>query len=298
MSLDDVPGETKFSYRPWNVRDLSQIIEKMRRVITRRGWKTLYLENHDQPRSVSRFCDDSDEHRLAGTKLLCIMQTTLTGTLYVYQGEELGMRNVPASWPAEEYKDIESVNYWKYITHKYPEGAPERERARLFMRRKAATTPAPPCSGIPRRPTPASVPDVKPWMRVNDDYPEFNAEVQRRPEPATDACNNVSPYRFWQRALQIRKEHVELFFYGEFDVIKNTHPNVFAFKRKGGDEVSVTILNFSGGEAEFKFPDGFVIHTWLLGSYDAESTKKAKKGTIILKPWEGLLGVGRWDAQQ
>ncbi|PKS12446.1 hypothetical protein jhhlp_000652 [Lomentospora prolificans] len=297
MSLDDVPGETKFSYRPWNVRDLSQIIEKMRRVITRRGWKTLYLENHDQPRSVSRFCDDSDEHRLAGTKLLCIMQTTLTGTLYVYQGEELGMRNIPASWGPEEYKDIESVNYWKYITSKYPPEAPERERARLFMRRKARDNSRTPMQWDTSPNAGFCAPDVKPWMRVNDDYPEFNAETQRKVGPASSACKNVSPYRFWQRALKIRKEHVDLFFYGEFEVIKNTHRNVFAFKRKGGEEVSVTILNFSSGEAEFKFPEGFVIENWLLGSYDSESTEKPKKGTIVLKPWEGLLGVGRWHLQ-
>ena len=134
-------------------------------------------------------------------------------------------------------------------------------------------------------------------MRVNDDYPEFNAETQRKVGPASSACKNVSPYRFWQRALKIRKEHVDLFFYGEFEVIKNTHRNVFAFKRKGGEEVSVTILNFSSGEAEFKFPEGFVIENWLLGSYDSESTEKPKKGTIVLKPWEGLLGVGRWHLQ-
>lgn len=113
MSLDEVPGESKFSHKPWDVRDLAQIISKMRRVITERGWKSLYVENHDQPRSVSRFCDDSDEYRDMGAKLLCIMQTTLTGTLYVYQGEELGMRNIPPDWPPEEYKDVESVCYWK-----------------------------------------------------------------------------------------------------------------------------------------------------------------------------------------
>lgn len=113
MSLDEVPSEGKFSHKPWSVRDLSDIVSKMRKVISERGWQSLYLENHDQPRSVSRFCDDSDQYRDAGTKLLCILQTTLTGTLYVYQGEELGMRNVPLSWEPEEYKDVESVSYWK-----------------------------------------------------------------------------------------------------------------------------------------------------------------------------------------
>lgn len=113
MSLDEVPGESKFSHKPWEVKDLRDIISKMRKVITNQGWKSLYVENHDQPRSISRFCDDSDEMRDIGAKLLCIMQTTLTGTLYIYQGEELGMRNMPPSWGPEEYKDVESVAYWK-----------------------------------------------------------------------------------------------------------------------------------------------------------------------------------------
>lgn len=64
-------------------------------------------------RSVSRYCDDGDEYRETGTKLLSLMETTLAGTVYVYQGQELGMRNVPTEWEPEEYKDIETINYWK-----------------------------------------------------------------------------------------------------------------------------------------------------------------------------------------
>lgn len=110
----DIVGEVgRFSLRPWTVAELRDVVEKAHRMITQDGWHTLFCENHDQPRSVTRFCDDSDEHRVAGTKLLCIMQTSLPGTIYLYQGEELGMRNVPATWGPEEYKDIESVNYWK-----------------------------------------------------------------------------------------------------------------------------------------------------------------------------------------
>ena len=135
---------------------------------------------------------------------------------------------------------------------------------------------------------------VKPWMRVNDDYPTVNAKAQLATPPATAASSGVSVYRFWQRALQIRKEHVELFFYGDFTVVEDTHENVFAFTRQSGVEVSVTILNFSGEEADFAFDGSYDVHEWLMGSYDAESTSKPKDNTVItLKPWEGLMGVGR-----
>ena len=112
----DVPGSAKFSIpeAKWTVSDLRQVMTKWQRVMMDGGgWNSLYVENHDQPRSVSRFTDDSDEYREYGAKLLCLMQTTLCGTLFVYQGEELGMRNVPLGWKPEEYKDVESVNFWK-----------------------------------------------------------------------------------------------------------------------------------------------------------------------------------------
>jgi glycosidase len=112
IGLDMVPEEGRFSLKPWSVQELSKIIDRSQYMTTQHGWPSLFCENHDQPRSVSRWCNDSDSHRVAGSKLLCMAQTTLTGTLYVYQGEEIGMRNIPANWGPEEYKDIESISYW------------------------------------------------------------------------------------------------------------------------------------------------------------------------------------------
>jgi alpha-glucosidase len=73
---------------------------------------SLYLENHDQGRSISRFGNDSEIWRDRSAKLLAILQTTLSGTLFVYQGEELGMRNFPETWGIDEYKDVASQNYY------------------------------------------------------------------------------------------------------------------------------------------------------------------------------------------
>ena len=114
VDIDNVPGDFKFTLHPWNAIDLKKIINRLQRLMLERdGWNSVFCENHDQPRSVSRYTDDSDEWREKGAKLLCLMQTTLAGTLFVYQGEEIGMRNVPTSWGPEEYKDIESINFWK-----------------------------------------------------------------------------------------------------------------------------------------------------------------------------------------
>lgn len=79
----------------------------------RNGWNAIICENHDQPRSVSRYTDDSDQYRFIGFKLMCLLLTTLAGTLYVYQGQELGMRNVPLDWDITEYKDVRSMNHYE-----------------------------------------------------------------------------------------------------------------------------------------------------------------------------------------
>jgi oligo-1,6-glucosidase len=114
VDIDGSPtGDAKTIY-PWNANDLKKIISRWQRVMYNRdGWNAIFCENHDTPRSLSRFCNDNDQYRELGAKLLCLMLTTLSGTLYVFQGQELGLRNIPAEWDIGEYKDIGSINYWK-----------------------------------------------------------------------------------------------------------------------------------------------------------------------------------------
>jgi glycosidase len=290
----DITEEGRFSFRPWSVDELRKIFEKTQAMSTQQGWTSLFCENHDQPRSVSRWCDDSDSYRVAGSKILSMAQATLTGTLYIYQGEELGMRNIPASWGPEEYKDVESIKYWEYVCSTFPEGSAGRKRAMELMRRKArdnARTPFQWDSTANGGFCPAG---VKPWMRVNDDYPTVNAAAQVSAGKANERSALVPPYRFWQRALEIRKQNTNLFVYGDFELI-DAHPSVFAFKKssKLQPEVSITVLNCSGKESEFKIPDEYVVDSWVLGSYDSLTTDKSKEGIIFLLPWEGLVGLCR-----
>ena len=116
VDIDNVPGSFRLTWREWDANEIKSIVNRYQRLmIDRDGWNSIFCENHDNPRSISRYTSDSDEHRELGAKLLCLMQTTLSGTLFVYQGEELGMRNVPAppEWSIDEYKDIETINYWE-----------------------------------------------------------------------------------------------------------------------------------------------------------------------------------------
>jgi len=292
IGLDIVPEEGRFSFKPWCVGDMKKVLERSQAMTTKQGWPSLFCENHDQPRSVSRWCNDSDEHRIAGSKLLCMMQATLSGTLYVYQGEELGMRNIPSSWGPEEYKDIESVNYWKWVCSKWPEGSPERYRAKSMLRRKARDNARTPFQWDSTANGGFSPAGVKTWMRVNDDYPVVNAAAQVAVGKANERSALVSPYRFWQRALEIRKQHADLFVYGDFELIEDTHPAVCAFKKscEHRSDVSITVLNFSGQVVDFTIPANCAVNVWKMGSYDSESTVKPKEGSFKLLPWEGLVG--------
>jgi oligo-1,6-glucosidase len=114
VDVDSAPnGEAKVIY-PWDANDLRKVVSRWQRVMyDKDGWNAIFCENHDQPRSVSRYTDDSDRYRIFGSKLMCLMMTTLAGTLYVFQGQELGMRNVPLEWDVKEFKDVSSINHYE-----------------------------------------------------------------------------------------------------------------------------------------------------------------------------------------
>lgn len=118
--------DVRMTLRPWTVAEMKGIVSRWQRVmIERDGWNSVFIENHDNPRSISRYADDADGSRDASARLLALMQTTLGGTLFVYQGEEIGMRNCPRDWPIEEFKDVETINYWKKVQELYG-GQPDK----------------------------------------------------------------------------------------------------------------------------------------------------------------------------
>lgn len=116
--------DVRMTLKPWTVKQMKGIISHWQNVmIEKDGWNSVFIENHDNPRSISRYADDSDEYRETSARLLALMQTTLGGTLFVYQGEEIGMRNCPKDWDVSEFKDIETINYWKKVQElKIPNG--------------------------------------------------------------------------------------------------------------------------------------------------------------------------------
>ena len=113
MDLDHGP-QGKFSWAEWHLSKLKDTVTKWQRFMyDNDGWNALYLENHDQPRAVSRFANDAPAFREASAKLIAIFLGFQAGTPFIYQGQEIGMTNVPVDWPMEEYKDVDCLNHWK-----------------------------------------------------------------------------------------------------------------------------------------------------------------------------------------
>ncbi|KUI68240.1 Alpha-glucosidase [Cytospora mali] len=283
--------DVRMALREWTVKELKGIITRWQKVmIEQNGWNSVFIENHDNPRSISRYGDDSDENRDKSSRLLALMQTTLGGTLFVYQGEEIGMRNCPKEWPIEEFKDIETINYWKKVNalHK---GDPERiAEGRNIIDLKArdhARTPMhwddSPNAGFCEA-------GVTPWMRVMEDHQTVNAAAQT----TFESDSELSPWQWWQRALADRKEHKDVFVYGDFEDLSADHDKVYAYSRTSSTDKSdkwAVVLNFSGAEQTWDLPAGSEVGSWVATTYGkGKAGDKALAGTVTLKPWEGLLG--------
>ena len=289
VDIDNVPGKVRMTLRDWSVKDLAGAITKWQQaMIEHDGWNSVFVENHDNPRSVSRYCDDSDEYREYGAKLLALMQTTLSGTLFVYQGEELGMRNVPKSWDVtEEYKDIESINFWKKSKALYAKDTKRLSEERKVLEKKARDHARTPMQWDASANAGFCKDGVVPWMRANDDFSVINAEKQI----AEDNPEELSTWQFWQRGLASRKEHADVFVYGNFQAMEMGSGEIFAYLRTGKKSGRwLIVLNFSGKDVKWEIPEQVQVQGWMAGNYLKGKPKKALSGSVDLKPWEGILG--------
>lgn len=171
----------------------------------------------------------------------------------------------------------------------YPNDAEKQAFARKIMQRKArdhARTPVQwddsPHGGF-------TLPESKPWMRVNDDFKDVNVAVQLAGPNAS-----LSVHAFWKRSLAYRKANKEVFVYGDFELVDpEDDPNkaeVMAYRRWSGDREVLVVLNFSGKEVQWELVNGMNVISWEAGNYHEDLSGKAKSGKVALRPWEGLVG--------
>jgi oligo-1,6-glucosidase len=272
VGLDSGPGG-KWDIRPWSLADLKKTMTKWQKELERKGWNSLYLNNHDQPRAVSRFGDDG-KYRVESAKMLATFLHMMQGTPYIYQGEEIGMTNV--RFPSiEYYRDIETLNMYKERVEEYDED-PQKVMEKIYYKgRDNARTPMQWDDSEN-----AGFTTGTPWISVNPNYKEINVKA------ALADPNSV--FHYYKKLIQLRKQH-DVIVYGTYDLILEDDPYIYAYTRTLGNEKLIVITNFSEKTPVFRLPDDITYKTkeLLISNYDVDETEELKE--IRLRPWEARV---------
>ncbi|KAJ5724324.1 alpha-glucosidase, partial [Penicillium malachiteum] len=289
MEIQDVKtkGDSKWSLRDWKLPELKNIFSGwQKKMIEWDRWNTVFLECYDQARSVSRYVDDSDDVRERGSKLLALLQTTLGGTLYLFQGQEIGMRNFSAEWdPDVDYKDVESINFWQKSKRLYGNDSVEIEKAKYLLQRKARDHARTPMEWDNTPNAGFTTSNITPWMRVNDDYPTVNVKAQENFEG-----QELSVWQYWQLALQNRKNHNDAFVYGDYQDVDSENEKIYAYLRTGAQtkEKWLVAMNWTGDEISWNIPASIEVEQ--VASSSLQRRVSIEDGAIVkLQAWKGVL---------
>jgi oligo-1,6-glucosidase len=257
-------------WRDWTLPELEAIYTKQDGALDVHSWNTVFLSNHDNPRVVSAFGDDSPAFRVASAKLLATMLLTLKGTPFIYQGDELGMTNYPFS-RIDQFDDIEVKNAWKAESGKVDEASfvanlrkTSRDNSRTPMQWDGSAN-----GGFT---TAAGA-----WLAVNPNTKEINAAAETK-DPA-------SVYSYFSRMVKLREKTPALV-YGDYKDLDSQNEHVFAYTRSLGAEKYFIVLNFSGTEVAYTLPGGMKAGSLVMSNLGAIR----EKGSVVkLKGWEARI---------
>jgi oligo-1,6-glucosidase len=260
-------GVSKWDVRPLRMCDLKASFGRWQAGLAEVGWNSLYWDNHDQPRAVSRFGDDSPEHRRNSATCLATLLHLHRGTPYVYQGEELGMANYPFAG-IEDFRDVESVNHYARAVAAGADPADVLAALRAMSRDNARTPmqwDASPAAGFTTG---------TPWLPANPDAAEWNAAAQR-----TDPDSVLAHYR---RLIALRHE-LPVVALGDFTMLLPDSEHVYAFTRELDGDRLLVVCNVSGtpcriGELLPEVADAELV----LGNLPVART-------TVLEPWEARV---------
>ena len=270
MDVDSDEKAGKWTTRKMDLRNLKKILTRWQKGLQDIAWNSLYWENHDQPRSVSRFGNDSDEYREISAKMLATCIHMMQGTPYVYQGEELGMTNCPFN-TLDNFRDLESINAFHELTEQGKMTEEDMMAAIGYKGRDNARTPMQWDDSAY-----AGFSTANPWIMVNPNYTKINAKDQVNRED--------SVFKYYQKLIKLRHES-ELIVYGTYDLILDDDKDIYAYIRTLGDEKLIVYCNFSENTREVELPEEFVNKKVLISNYsDAKANQK-----ITLRPYEAIV---------
>jgi oligo-1,6-glucosidase len=257
---------------PWTLPDLKGIYGRFDRELDVHCWPTVFLSNHDNPRPVSNFGDDSPLYRVPSAKVLATMLLTLKGTPFIYQGDELGMTNYPFT-KIDEFDDIEVKNAWKaeVLTHRV-----DGEDYLSHMRKTSrdhSRTPMQWEDSFNAGFTTAA----KPWLAVHPNYQEINARQQ--------LADQNSIYHYFKKMIELRKKN-PAFVYGDYLDLDPENPFLFVYTRTLAADRFLVTLNFSTNSLAYSLPNGRKTGQLLLSNLGGSEEHTS---TIHLEAWEARI---------
>ncbi len=267
IGLDQQEGGEKWDLAPVDLGKLKQIFAKWQTELDNQGWNSLFWNNHDLPRMISRWGND-DQYRVESAKMLAILLHMQKGTPYIYQGEEIGMTNT-AITDISQARDIETINmYHERLANGYAKediihsiNVKGRDNARRPVQWNNHAF--------------AGFSTVEPWIAVNDNYENINVE-QALADPD-------SIFYTYQKLIALRKEN-PIMIWGDFELV-DTQEEVFAYLRKYQGETWLVVTNFSNEAHDFKY-DNAKAKEIVIENMPVQLSKYLD---LTLKPWQAFV---------
>lgn len=271
FELMDLPNQSdKFYKKQYKLTDVKNIFMKWYNGLHNVGWNSLFMNNHDQPRMVSRFGNDK-EYRVESAKMLATLIHTFSGTPYIYQGEEIGMTNVEFD-NIKDYRDVETLNY-------YNEKIVDEEELELMKRIKITSRDNARTPMQWDKSENAGFTKATPWINVNSNYKEINVEDSLK--------DKNSIFYYYRDLINLRHEN-DVIVYGDVELICGEDENVFAYKRNLKNQEIIVILNFYNNKINFEIPAYLDIKELeiMISNYE---DKIIENNVITLRPYECIV---------
>lgn len=260
-------GRTLGSFK---LMDLKKVIGNWDGAFSQKGWLSIFLANHDQPRMVSKFGNDTPAFRALSSKMLNTLILTLRGTPYTYYGDELGMTNIGFSDPAQ-FTDVETLAKYGQAL-KRGEDPKQVMKELSFFSRENGRTPMQWSDAVN-----AGFSQAKPWMRVNPNFTAINV--------AAENADAQSPLNYFRELVQLRK-HNPVLVYGSYHLELADNPNVYAYRRQLGGENWLVLLNFSSVLQTLELPAALQARELILNNYPLAPKLGA---SLQLSPYQALV---------
>lgn len=274
MDLDKKEGSKlgKWDLKELKLTDLKECMENWQHGLHEKGWNSLYFENHDQARVISRWGNDK-EYRVECAKMFATILHFMQGTPYIYQGEEIGMVN--SDYKIEEYDDIEMLNAYKdlVIDRKLMDKETFMKAAHTIGRDNARTPMQWDSSEY------AGFSSVEPWLKVNPRYKEINVEEALK--------DKNSIFYYYKNLIEFRHKD-DVITNAGFELIDRDNESIFAYERKEGEKSIIVIANFYDKEEEFELEEKYKLKDYneYISNYKEHNIEGNK---IILKPFEVIV---------